>query len=50
MVDVTVLIYHGKGFSRATIVVIIRWKEDNEWKEKEESFLLAGVRCRKDNT
>ena len=48
--DVTFLIDHGKGFYRATLVVIVRWKEDNEWNEKEESFLLASVRCRKDNT
>ena len=31
-------------------MVIVRWKEDNEWNEKEESFFLASVRCRKDNT
>ena len=50
MVDVTVSIDHGKGFSRATLVVIVRWKEDNEWNEKEESFLLASVRRIKYNT
>ena len=50
MVDVTVLINHGKGFSWATLVVIVRWKEDNEWKEKEDFFPLASVRCRKENT
>ena len=37
-VDVTVLIDHGKGLSWATLVVSFRWKEDNEWKDKEESF------------
>ena len=31
-------------------MVIVCWKEDNEWNEKEESFPLASVRCRKDNT
>ena len=30
-------------------MVIFRWKEDNEWNEKKESFLLASVRCRNDN-
>ena len=47
--DVTVLIEHGKGFSRATLVVIFRLKEDKEWNEKEESFSLASARYRKDN-
>ena len=31
-------------------MVIVRWKEENEWKEIEESFALASARCRKDNT
>ena len=48
--DVTVLIDHGKGFCRAALVVIVCWKEDNEWNEKEESFSLASAMCRKDNT
>ena len=48
--DVTVLIDHDKGFSRATLVVIVCWKEDDEWNEKEESFSLASARFRKDNT
>ena len=38
LVDVTVSIDHGKCFSPATLVVIVRWKEDNEWNEKKESF------------
>ena len=50
LVDVIVLINHAKGFSRATLVVIVRWKEDNEWNEKDESFLLASTRCRMENT
>ena len=50
MVEVTFSIDHGKGFSRATLVVLFRWKEDNEWNEKKESFLLASARCRKENT
>ena len=49
LVDVTVLIDHGKGFYWVPLVIIVRWKEDNEWNEKEESFSLASVRCRKDN-
>ena len=47
LVDVTVSIDHVRGFSWTTLVVIIRWKEDNEWNEKEESFSLASARCRK---
>ena len=47
LVDVTVSIDHGKGFSRAALVVIVCCKEDNEWNEKEESFFLASARCRK---
>ena len=47
--DVTVSINHGKGFSRATLVIFFRWKEDNEWNEKEDIFSLASVRCIKDN-
>ena len=50
LADVTVTIEHGKTFYWATLVVIVCWKEDNEWNEKEESFSLASVRCRKDNT
>ena len=50
LVDVTVSIDHSKGLSRATLVVIVSWKEDNEWNEKEESFSLESVSCRKDNT
>ena len=50
MVDVQVSIDHGKGFYWDTLVVIVRWKEDNEWNEKDESFLLAGASSRKDNT
>ena len=50
MVDVTFFINHGKGFSWATLVVIVHWRKDNEWKEKEDFSLLASVRCRKDNT
>ena len=38
LVDVTVSINHGKGFSWDTLVIIVRWKEDNEWNEKEEIF------------
>ena len=48
--DVTVSIDHGKGFSQATLVVIVSWKEDNKWNEKEEFFSLASARFRKDNT
>ena len=48
--DVTVSIDHGKGFSRATRVVVVCWKEDDEWNEKEEMFSLASARFRKDNT
>ena len=29
LVDVTVLTDHGKSFSPDTLVVIVRWKEDN---------------------
>ena len=50
LVDVTVSINHGKGFSWVTLVFIVRRKEDNEWKEKEDFSPLASVRCRKDNT
>ena len=50
LVDVTVTIDHGKGFSQATIVVIVCWKNNNEWNEKEKSFSLASARCRKYNT
>ena len=47
LVDVTVLINHGKGFSWATLVVIVRWKEDNEWKEKEDFFSVGQCEVQK---
>ena len=50
MVDVTFSINHGKGFSRAILVVIVSWKEDTEWNKKEEMFSLSSARCRKYNT
>ena len=31
-IDVTVAINHGKGYSHATIVVIIRWREGESYK------------------
>ena len=47
MVDVTVSIDHGKGLSQATLVVIVRWKEDNEWKEKEDFFSVGQCEVQK---
>ena len=48
-IDVTVAINHGKGYSDATLVVIIRWREGESCKKDEESFALANAKCTKDN-
>ena len=47
LADVTDSIDHGKGFSRATLVVIVRWKEDNEWNEKEGFFFVGRCKMQK---
>jgi hypothetical protein len=49
-IDCVVSIDHGKGVSRATLVIVIRWlKEDGTWEETEQGFALASATCRKDN-
>ena len=48
-IDVTVAINPGKGYSHATLVVIIRWREGEGCKKDEVSFALANAKCTKDN-
>jgi hypothetical protein len=49
-VDLSVSIDHGKGYSRATLIIVNRWQEeDGVWHEREEAFALANAKCRKDN-
>ena len=48
-IDVTEAINHGNGYSHATLVVIIIWREGEICKKDEESFALDNVKCTKDN-
>ena len=38
-IDVTVAINPGKGYSHATLVFIIRWREGEGCKKDEESYV-----------
>ena len=48
-IDVKVAINPGKGYSHATLVFIIRWREGEGCKKDEESYDLANEKCTKDN-
>ena len=48
-IDVTVAINHVKGYSRATLVVIIRWREGEGCQKYEESFALDNEKRTKEN-
>ena len=48
-IDVTVAINPGKGYSHATLVFIIRWREGESCKKDEESSALANAKCTKYN-
>jgi hypothetical protein len=49
-IDLSFCVDHGKGHSRATLIIVHRLKnERNEWNQKQATFSVANARCRKDN-
>lgn len=48
-VDVSVCVDHGKGHSRATMLVVARFWNDGVWTKKQQSFSVGSARCRKDS-
>jgi hypothetical protein len=49
-IDLSFCIDHGKGYSRATLIIVHRYRNDaNEWDQKQATFSVANARCKKDN-
>ena len=48
-VDVSVCVDHGKGHSRATMLVVARFWNDGVWTKRQQSFSVGSARCKKDS-
>jgi hypothetical protein len=50
-VDLSFCVDHGKGYSRATLIIVHRYRneETDEWDQRQATFSVANARCKKDN-
>jgi hypothetical protein len=50
-IDISICVDHGKGHSRVTMILVIRWElETGIWKEEQHTFSVANAKCKKDNS